>query len=199
MIVVDVELTGLSVDRDSIVSIGAVDLSKPKNQFYGECRIWSGAHINKEALAVTGFTEDQAKDPKKQTDEELVKKFINWALLCSEHTFAGQNPYLDMEFIRAGAKRYHLNWTFPHRTIDQHSLCFMHIAKRGMTPPVSKKRTDLNSDKIMEYVGIPTETHPHNALNGAKIASEAISRLLYDKKLLPEFKSFEIPWLTSKK
>ncbi len=199
MIIVDVELTGLDVNKDSIVSIGAIDLSDPKNQFYGECRIWQGAHINKEALGVTEFSEEQAKDPKKQTDEELVKSFIAWALLCDEHTFAGQNPYLDMEFIRAGAKRYHLNWTFPHRTIDQHSLCFMHIVKRGMTPPVYKKRTDLDSDKIMEYVGIPAEPRPHNALNGAKFAAEAISRLLYDKKLLSEFKGYDIPWLTSKK
>jgi DNA polymerase III epsilon subunit-like protein len=194
MIVIDVEMSGLDVSKDSIVSIGAIDLSKPKNQFYGECRIWPGAHINKDALGVTDFNEEQARDPKKQTDEELVKAFIAWALKCDEHTFAGQNPYLDMEFIRAAARRYHLDWTFPHRTIDQHTLCYMHMVKREMVPPVSKKRTDLSSEKIMEYVGIPAEPHPHNALNGAKVAAEAISRLLYDKKLLPEFKRFEIPW-----
>src|SRR5689334_1764837 len=199
MIVVDVEMSGLDLEKDSIVSIGAIDFENPKNQFYGECQIWKGAHINKEALAVTGFSEAQAKDPKRQTDKELVRTFIKWGLSCDEHTFAGQNPYLDMAFIRAGAKRYHLDWNFPHRTIDQHSLCYMHIIKRGMTPPVSKKRTDLDSDRIMGYVGIPAESHPHNALNGAKIAAEAISRLLYDKKLLPEFKKYDIPWLTSKK
>src|SRR5690348_15061128 len=101
MIVVDVELTGLDVSKDSIVSIGAIDLAKPSRQFYGECQIWKGAHINKEALAVTGFTEAEVQDPEKQTDEKLVKDFIVWALDCEEHTFAGQNPYLDMEFIRA--------------------------------------------------------------------------------------------------
>ena len=47
----------------------------------------------------------------------------------------------------------------------------------------------------MEYVGIPVEPHPHNALNGAKQSTEAISRLLYDKKLLPEFDKYPIPWL----
>jgi hypothetical protein len=69
------------------------------------------------------------------------------------------------------------------------------MIKKGITPPVLNNRTDLNSDKIMNYVGIPAEPHPHNALNGAKVAGEAISRLLYDRNLLPEFKQFKIPWI----
>lgn len=195
MIIVDTELSGLDEEKDSLVSIGAIDLSNPENQFYGECKIWEGAHINEDALAVNGFTKEQVKDPSKQSDEQLVKAFIDWAILCDEHTFGGQNPYLDMLFIKNAARRYHLNWSFPHRTIDQHSLCFMHITRKGITPPVFNHRTDLNSDKIMEYVGIPTEPHPHKAINGAKQSAEAISRLLYDKKLLPEFEKYPIPWL----
>lgn len=195
MIVVDTELSGLDPERDSLVSIGAVDMSNPKNQFYGECRIWDGAHINDDAIAVPGFTREQVTDPNKQTDGELIKAFIDWAAKCPEHTFAGQNPGTDWMFLRNAAKRYHYDWIFAYRTIDQHSLCFMHMIKKGITPPVAKNRTDLNSDKIMQYVGIPAEPHPHNALNGAKVAGEAISRLLYDKKLLPEFEKYPIPWI----
>lgn len=195
MIIVDTELSGLSEENDSLVSIGAIDMSDPKNQFYGECRIWEGAHINEDALRVNGFTKEQITDKNKQTDEELIKAFIEWASKCKEHTFAGQNPYLDMLFMRNAARRYHLDWNFAHRTIDQHSLCFMHMIKRGITPPVAKNRTDLDSDKIMQYVGIPVEPHPHNALNGAKVSAEAIGRLLYDKKLLPDFEKHQIPWI----
>ena len=196
MIIVDVELSGLDAEKDSIVSIGAIDFSNPKNQFYGECKIWEGAHISDEALAINGFTKSQIQDPKKQNDEELIKSFISWALACPEHTFAGQNPYLDVLFIRNGAKRYHLDWPFAARTIDQHTICYTHMVKKGIIPPVLNNRTDLDSDKIMKYVGIPIEPHPHNALNGAKVAGEAISRLLYDKTLIPEFKGYPIPWIT---
>ena len=195
MIVVDTELSGLDPDKHSLISIGAIDMSNPKNQFYGECKIWADAHISQEGIDVAGFTKEQITDPEKQTDEELVKKFISWSIICPEHTFAGQNPYLDMLFIQNGAKRYHLNWNFAHRTIDEHTLCYIHMIKRGITPPVLKNRTDLDSDKIMQYVGIPVEPHPHNALNGAKQSAEAISRLLYDKKLLPEFENYPIPWI----
>lgn len=38
---------------------------------------------------------------------------------------------------------------------------------------------------------------PHNALTGAMSHAEVTSRLLYDKKLLPEFEQFDIPWQTS--
>jgi DNA polymerase III epsilon subunit-like protein len=195
MIVVDTELTGLDTEKDSLLSIGAVDLENPQNQFYGECRIWPGAHVNPVALEINGFSEKEIQDPKKQTDGELIASFIAWALTCNEHTLAGQNPYWDMAFMRNAAKRYHLDWPFAHRTIDQHSLAYMHTVKQGIVPPVTNKRTDLDSDRIMEYVGIPVEPHPHNALNGAKQAAEAISRMLYGKNLLPEFAKYKIPWL----
>ena len=194
MIIVDIEATGPEVSKHSMLSIGALDFDNPMNQFYGECRAWEGAHMNEDGLKVNGFTIEEATDPKKQTDGELVKAFIEWALKCPEHTLAGQNPSFDRDFLADSAKRAHIEWPFAYRTIDQHSLCFMHMIKQGIKPPVSNNRTDLNSDKIMKYVGIPAEVHPHNALNGAKIEAEAMSRLLYDKKLLPEFEAYQIPW-----
>ena len=195
MIIEDIELSGLDLEKNSIVSIGAIDFDNPQNQFYGECRVWDGSHINQEGIDIAGFTKEEVTDPKKQSEGELVKKFIDWAFACKEHTLAGQNPYLDMLFIRYGAKRAHLDWNFPHRTIDVHTLCYMHMIKNGITPPVFNKRTDLNSEKITKYVGIPLEPYPHNALNGAKQSAEAFSRLLYDKKLLPEYEKYPIPWL----
>lgn len=187
MIVIDVEATGIDEIKHSILSIGAIDFDNPSNQFYEECRAFDDAHVMDEALAINGFTAEQVFDKNKQTDEDLVKHFIEWAKTVKEHTFAGQNPSFDRDFIHRAADRYHLDWSFAFRTIDQHSVCFTHMVKRGIVPPILNGRSDLNSDKIMQYVGIPTEPRPHNALNGAKVAAEALSRLLYDKNLLPEF------------
>ncbi len=192
MIVIDVETTGVDEVKHSILSVGAVDFEHPERQFYEECRAYDGAHIDDEGLAINGFTREQVVDINKQTDEELIKHFIAWALQSDEYTFAGQNPSFDRDFLQRTANRYHLEWPFAFRTIDQHSVCFTHMVKRGVTPPVIHNHSDLNSDKIMQYVGIPAEIRPHNALNGAKIAAEAISRLLYNKNILPEFKDFPI-------
>jgi len=193
MIIIDVEATGVDEVKHSILSIGAIDFDNPTNQFYEECQAFPGAHIMEKALEINGFTEEQATDPLKQSDEEMVKHFIEWSKGVKERTFAGQNPSFDRDFVHRAVDRYHLEWPFAFRTIDQHSVCYTHMIKRGVTPPVERNRSDLNSDKIMAYVGIPTEPHPHNALNGAKVAAEALSRLLYGRKLLPEFEKFDLP------
>lgn len=194
MIVLDVEASGTEPYKHSLVSIGALDFHNPKNQFYAECRIWEGAHISEEALGVNGFTEAEIQDPKKKTDKEIVQEFLAWAASIEEHTTAGQNPSFDRDFIKATCERYHLDYPLAHRTIDVHTAAYVHMVKWGIEPPVEHHRSALNSTAIQNYVGIPEEPKPHNALNGAKVAAEALSRILYDKKLLPEFKEFDIPW-----
>jgi hypothetical protein len=72
----------------------------------------------------------------------------------------------------------------------------MHMVKAGLTPPVDPEhhRSALNLDAVLNYCGIPDEPKPHNALTGAMSHAEVISRLLYDKKLLPIFEQYDIPW-----
>ncbi len=200
MIAVDVEASGIGPDTHSVVSVGAVDMDNPSRQLYEECRVWEGAHINDEALVVCGFTRDQITDQNKQTEGDLVHKFATWAEGSADRTLAGQNVSFDRDILQAAAIRAkHTAWPFAHRTIDSHSLAWMHMVKRGLTPPVDHehKRSALNLDAILLYCGIPEEPKPHNALTGAKSHAEVISRLLYDKKLLPEFEKFDIPWLKS--
>ncbi len=193
MIVVDVEASGTEPSLHSIVSVGAVDFRNPEYQFYEECRIWDGAHVMDEALAVNGFTREQITDPSKQPLEALTAKFINWALNCEEQTFAGQNPSFDRDFLKSSAMRGHLSWPFAHRTVDLHSVAYAHILGRGIPPPLKNKHSALNLDSILEYVGIPGgEPKPHNALTGAKSAAECFSRLLYKKNLLPEFAEYPL-------
>ncbi len=197
MLAVDVEATGTEAHKHSILSVGAVDLSNPTRQFYEECRAWDGAKIEDAALEVCGFTREEATDPKKQSEADLVHTFIAWATQTDDHTFAGQNVSFDRDFLKHAAERAgHTEWPFAHRTIDSHTLAWMHMVKRGMTPPIDpeKKRSALDLDAILVYCGIPSEPTPHNALTGAKSHAEVISRLLWDKKLLPDFAQFDIPW-----
>ena len=72
----------------------------------------------------------------------------------------------------------------------------MHMVNRGIKPPINEQhhRSALNLDAVLNYCGIPEEPKPHNALTGALSHAEVISRLLFGKKLLPEFEQFDIPW-----
>lgn len=195
MIVLDVETTGTEASKHSLLSIGAVDLLKPERQFYGECRAWDGSHVMDEALEINGFTRENINDPNKKTEGELVQEFLNWAEASEVHTIAGQNPSLDHDFVKWGAIRNHLDFRLPKRMIDLHTVCYTHMVGRGLTPPLEKKRSNINSEFIAGYVGIPAEIRPHIALNGAKWEAEALSRLLYNKHLLDEYKNFPIPWI----
>ncbi len=198
MLVTDCEMTGLEPTLHSILSVGAVDLENPSRQLYEECRAWEGAKIEDEALEVNGFTREQATDSTKQTEGELVHKFIAFAEGMRDTTLAGQNVFTDLYFLQAAARRAgHTAWPFAHRIIDIHTLCFEHMIKRGVTPPLKegKNHSGLNLEAVALYCGMPEEPKPHNALTGAKYSAEVVSRLLYDKKLLPEFEQYEIPWL----
>jgi DNA polymerase III epsilon subunit-like protein len=196
MLVLDIEASGLNYEKNSIVSVGALDLENPTNRFYAECRVWDGAHIEDEALAVCGFTKEEVTDPNKMTEGEMIRNFIGWSKDLHNRTFAGQNVSFDRDMTKAAAHRAGLDWNFAHRTIDTHTLCWMHMVKRGLVPPIDEdhNRSALNLDAVLNYCGIPDEPEPHNALTGALSHAEVISRLLNDKKLLPEFEQFAIPW-----
>lgn len=201
MIVVDVETTGLYEWRHSIVSIGAVEFENPQNQFYRECRIWDGAKISPEALKINGFTEEQVKSSSKSLEGLIVKEYLDWALNCNDITPAGENPSFDAKFLIAALTRHNdhericdrLKWPFGCRSIDVHTLCYADHIRRGETPPVNNKRTNISLDTALVYVGMEPEPSPHNALNGAKLEAEVISRILCRKPLFPEYERFELP------
>lgn len=197
MLILDIEASGTNHDVHSIVSIGALDLRHPDRRYYGECRIWDGAHIMDGALEVNGFTEAQITDPNKQSEAELVTDFLAWTEQLGDRTLAGQNVSFDRDALQAAAERAGINWTLAYRTLDTHTMCWMHLVKSGREPVIDQehKRSGMSLDFILKYCGIPEEPQPHNALIGALCHAEVISRLLYDKKLLPEFEHLPIPWL----
>ncbi|HEY5383249.1 MAG TPA: 3'-5' exonuclease [Candidatus Paceibacterota bacterium] len=197
MLVVDVEASGVDYEKCSIISVGAIDLDNPSRQLYEECRIWDGAHEEPGASEVHGLSHEQMTDPNKQSEADLIHKFIAFSEGIIDRTLAGQNVSFDRDFLKYAAQRAgHTDWPFAHRTIDTHTLCYMHMIKRGVTPPFDseKHRSALNLDAVLNYCGIPEEPKPHNALTGAKSHAEVISRLLYDKKLLPDFEQSDLPW-----
>lgn len=195
MIAVDVESSGTNASAHSILSIGALDLDEPTNQFYEECKVWDGAHIEEAALTVNGFSREEAKDESKQSEADLMRSFTAWATdRPKTRTLVAHNVSFDFSFLQAAAKRGGEDFPFPKRTIDIHSLVWLHMVRRGMEPPAGEHRSLINFDFALRYCGIPEEPFPHNALTGALSHAEVFSRIAYNKKLLPDFSLFDIPW-----
>ncbi len=195
MIVVDVETTGLNPKKHSIVSIGAVEFDDPENSFYVACRVFDGADVSDEALAINGFSRESLANPRKPTLESAVKSLLEWSANCNYRTIAGENPTFDRDFLRASAERYNLPWTLGRRTVDLHSVSYakhLELGKHNKLP-LKDGVSELRADATYSFVGIPEEPKPHHALNGAKWEAEAFSRLLYGKSLLPEFTHLPVP------
>jgi DNA polymerase III epsilon subunit-like protein len=194
MIVIDIEASGTNYQKHSILSLGALDFDNPENRIYLECRVWEGAHIDEEALAVCGFSKEEATDSRKITEAQLISQFLSWADGVEDQTLAGQNVSFDRDFVKEACERAGLPTPFAHRTIDTHTLAYMHHIIHGKEVPFDKRHSALNLDAVLLYVGIPEEPEPHNALTGALSHAEVISRLLFNKPLLPEFSQYPLPW-----
>ncbi len=195
MIALDIEASSPTPETGSILSLGALDTDEPTNQFYDECRAWKGAHIKDEALAVNGFTKEEAEDPNKKTEEELLTAFLAWANdRPINRTLVGQNPSFDRDYLKAACKRAGVEFPFADRTIDIHSITWLHMTQREVPMPLLNHHSKLNLDAALRYCGIPEEPKPHNALTGAFLHAEVFSRIAYTKKLLPDFDGYKIPW-----
>ncbi len=193
MLVIDVETSGLDPNKNSILSIGAVDFVNSERQFYGECCAWEGAHLSHEALGVNGFTKEEATDKTKKSLECLMGEFESWIYKSGRVTLAGQNPAFDRDFLNDSFRRAGIKFRFAVRDVDLHSIAYYDHIKRGIDIPYKNNHSDLSLDRIAKYAGLTEEPKPHNALNGAKFEAESFSRIMLGKKLLPEFEDFEIP------
>jgi DNA polymerase III epsilon subunit-like protein len=193
MIVLDIETTGLSPILNSIIEIGAIDFSNTKNQFQGQCHIWAGAEVDTTALKINGFTNEEITRNNKPTEFDLLQTFIKWLDRIEDRTICGQNIDFDIGFLNESAKRYKIDRNFGKRKVDLHSLVYSHLLKRNVVPLLKNGLSNISSDFIMEYVGLPAEPKPHRAINGAKWETEAISRLIYGKSILEEFFVFDVP------
>lgn len=193
MIVIDTETSGLHPEKNSLLSIGAIDFEHPERRFYGECRVFDGALVSNEALVINGFTEESIRDTSKMTDRELIEKFIAWASASSDTTFAGENPAFDRDFMKETARRYGLDWRFAHRTVDLHSVAYAYIRSKGRELPMKNGHTGQDLSATLTLVGMSDTRKAHNALEDALLEAEAFSRLIYKKGLLSGYAKFSLP------
>ncbi len=188
-VVFDCETTGLSPTKNSIVSIGAIDVATG-DTFYEECKVPDDSEVNPQALAVNGFTESQVRDKSKQTDEEAYKKFINF---CKEHKtvfVAGYNVGFDLNFLNSIGSKINDN-SLPKKSYDLMEVAMNELIKNdSIFPLVEKEKIPGKYPKLDEtlgYYGIPSEPKPHNGLNGAKLECEVYVLMKYTKHYFKEY------------
>jgi len=208
MIVLDIETSGGTPIEHGIWQIGAVDLNTME-EFLEEARIDDKDEINEEALKVTGKTEEELRDPNKQSQKELLEKFFRWLKERKMKTLLCHLPEFDQGFLRHKARKYFNTdpfWPDSHRPFDLHTIAqvkFFEINGKFLTK--EDNNSDMGLRNILKLCGIEDERRavregkisregkPHNALEDAKLTAECFSRLVYGKNLFPEYAKFKIP------
>ena len=209
MIVVDIETSGGYPTKYGIWQIGALEFENPENQFLEEARIDDEDEINEEALKVTGKTEEELRDPNKQSQKELLDNFFKWFEARKMKTLLCHLPEFDQGFLRCKARKYFdidPFWPDSHRPFDLHTTAqvkFFEINGKFLTK--DDNNSDMGLRNILKLCGIEDERRsiregkisregkPHNAFEDAKLTAECFSRLVYGKNLFPEYAKFKIP------
>jgi DNA polymerase III epsilon subunit-like protein len=194
MIVMDIESSGLDSGKAGIWQIGAIELENPKHTFLEEARIDDEDEVTDEALKVIGKTEEELRDPKKQTQKQLLLNFFEWAKTCKERIIIGQNVGWDLSFIQNKSLRYgisdKLREAIGHRAFDLHMLAqIKYKEKHGKYLLREGGRSGMKLPIILEFCGIEDprreveggnitkEGNAHNALEDAKLTAECFRRL----------------------
>jgi DNA polymerase III epsilon subunit-like protein len=189
--VIDVETTGVDATVNSPIEIAGMDFTNPENQFVCEFRPFEGAVINDYSLTFNG-ADKEALYLRPVSFKEGIAKLDKWLGSVKVLVVAGENPHFDDDMLRASFKRAGIAYPFGYRLVDLHSMMVATLMRKGLLPPTEDRKLPLNSDKIMDVLGLPAEAKPHKALNGVRIEAEAFSRLIYGKNLLPEFREYPV-------
>lgn len=203
-IALDLEMSGLDLEKCGIWQIGAVDLNTG-DEFIEESRIDDEDIVDEEALKVIGKTEEELRDPSKQSQKELIAKFFKWVESKPLRNFLCQNPPFDIGFLYVKASKYNLVKTFHFRSFDLHTIAQIVYLQMNGQFYTEDHHCKMGLPSILEFCGIPDlrikmgggeviqEGNPHNALEDAKLTAECFSRLIFGKNLFQEYSKYEIP------
>ena len=203
MIVVDIETSGLFPERHGITQLAAFELETLK-EFFEDCRIDEEDEIfnkstfiygkqMKPATEVTGLSEEQMRDDKKQTQKQLLTNFFVWVDSCETRNVGCENPQFDLEFIMMKARKYNLNCPLGFRAYDLHSISHLRYLQTYRKLKTQERKSAMDLTATLEFCGMKDERKKHNALEDVRLEAECFSRLLYGRNIFREYTKFPIP------
>ena len=184
LIIFDIEGSGsvpgsTPYESGSIVSLGAVDYNT-KDEFYEECRVMDGRSYDDYALKINGFAKEQIFDSGKQSVLELLRKFEAFCASHRSEVIAAWGDY-DIKMLNAAYSYYGEPIVLPGKYLN---------LKNVSKAVAGKSKPGLSNTAVK--LGIPPEPYPHIGINGARLASEVLSLMLFGKHFYEEYEAYPV-------
>jgi|SRR3989344_5178387 len=193
MIILDIETTGIDFNKCGIWQIGALDFYNPENYFLEEARIDDEDLIEEGALKINGKIEQELRDPKKQSQKQLLENFFEWINEHKDYYPGGENiGTFDWIFLKEKSEKYELKFPFRARVFDLQAVSQTRYHQIFGKLLIKDGKSDMGLAQTLEFCGLKDLRGFHNALEDCKLEAEAFSRLLYGKNLIPEFSKFPV-------
>lgn len=177
-LVVDLEMTGLSAKRDSILEIGAVKVREKKVCESFSCLVRPNRKISEEIQELTGISNRLAA--RGCEADEAVREFLKFA---EDLVWVGHNVIFDYGFIS--------QWAANHRiSLTKYAVDTLKLARKCL-PELEKKSLDY----LCEYFGIE-RARKHRAYEDAA-ATQALYEILereFEEKLPDCFHPAELKY-----
>lgn len=173
-VAIDLEMTGLSASRDSILEIGAVRVRHKKTEAYYEAMIHPHLELSEEVIKLTGITTEMAAKGR-----ELDEVLPEIAAFCQDFPLLGHNIIFDYGFLKQAAMNR--NTVFEHQGIDTLKIA------RKLLPPEEKKTLQILCDKYQI-----SRKRQHRALDDALAAKELYE--IFEKEYEPQHPDVFAPY-----
>ncbi|MCI1942735.1 MAG: type I-E CRISPR-associated endoribonuclease Cas2e [Lactobacillus sp.] len=160
MTAIDIETTGLDVESDVILSVGAVkNIDGNQSEFYR--LIKSEAEIPEKIARLTGISNQNIDENGQNLNQVLgdLRKFLG------DSTIVGYNVQFDLQFLNAAFETNGL------ATIENESLDLLRMVKRK-----DKFLDNYRLETVLHKYNIENE-NPHNALSDAKATLQLALKL----------------------
>ena len=183
MIILDIETTGLSPNKNAIIEIGAINFENPEISYSKLCRVDEEDIIEQEALNINGQTREQITSIDRISQKELLIDFFEWIRKHGDFYVAGENiGSFDWSFLKIKAEKYDLYFPLPSRVLDLQAVAQLKYFQLNKKLFTENGKSVMSLPKTLEFVGLKDERMKHRALEDCKLEAEAFSKSNFSEK-----------------
>jgi len=167
-VIVDIESTGLSFDKNEIIEIGAVRIKDGEIIAEYQQLVKPEGKISRLITSITGITNEAVEEA--PSFKEIAPEFLEF---LGDDIFVAHNVAFDFKMLNVILRRNHFS-QMKNRTVDTQDL-------------ITLMRPDVHSHQLSEliqYFSVPVEVS-HRALSDARATAMILILLLQEIESLP--------------